>query len=168
MLREHIAPANVSHVFRLGREYIWQTALLSAFWQLAALLCICILLIGVSRGRHFPVVGASLALLALCGGFGMFVAAILYYVRWRQPVQITPQGIDGFDFKGHRCFVRWSQMHACSPYTAYKLLPCILVRHSEAMWGPLQIPVGIERRDDFLMLIKSYAGPDCELARALT
>jgi hypothetical protein len=59
-------------------------------------------------------------------------------------------------------------MHDCIPFTAYLFVPCVLVRHSAALWAPLQLPLALERRGEFLMLIKSYAGSDCELARILT
>ena len=129
-------------------------------------ICLAMTVIASLRGNHmspFDAVGGA----ALCVGFGVFTAGLLYYLRWRQPLEVTPQGIDGFDIKGQNCFIRWSQMHDCVPFTAYLFVPCILVRHTSPLWGPLQIPLMLERKDEFRALVARYGGRECQLVNAL-
>jgi len=158
-----MTPAGVSHVFRLGHRYIWRSAFVAS-----AILVAFFGVLQISSGRRQSVyLVEALELLAVAGCAGLLVAGILYYLRWRLAVEITQDGIDGCDVKGDNCFIRWGQMHDCARFTAYLFVPCILIRHSAAMWAPLQLPLGLERRDEFVMLIQRYAGSDCELGRAL-
>jgi hypothetical protein len=105
--------------------------------------------------------------LALSAAFGAFIASLLYFLRWRFPIEITPAGIDGFDLKGHRCFVRWDQLGDCIPFTAYLFVPSVLVRHSAVGSEPLLIPLLLERMAEFRALVTTHAGLSTGLSRAL-
>jgi hypothetical protein len=101
--------------------------------------------------------------MGLCAVGTCVFAAMLYYVRWKNRVEVTPHGIDSIDISGDPCFVRWALMHDVLNYTAYRFVPCILIRHTLPGSGPLQIPLGIERKADFIALINSYAGEQASL-----
>ncbi len=116
---------------------------------------------------HGTALDDAVVSVALCSCFGVLIAGVLYYLRWRQPLEVTPHGIDGFDTSGGNCFVRWDQMHDWVAFTAYLFVPCVLVRHTALNAGPLQVPLMLERREELRALVAQYAGAECPLVEAL-
>jgi len=148
----------------MSQQAIWRLASMAGL-GLAAVFAVMALL--SDRRVQGANVADAAAFIGLCGGFAVFIAALLYYLRWRQPLEVTPHGIDGFDASGANCFVRWEQMRDWVGFTGYLFIPCVLIRHTATGPGPLQIPLMLERREELRAIVVRYAGSQSPLVEAL-
>ena len=156
-------PAN-SSVFRWSHRGIQRLAVFATGAMFLVMLGF--MAVAIIKGNGLPLTDFAVGL-GLSAAFGAVIASLLYFLRWRFPIEITPAGIDGFDLKGHPCFVRWDQLGDCIPFTAYLFVHCVLVRHSAVGQEPLLIPLVLERMAEFRSLVSMHAGVSTGLSKAL-
>jgi len=153
-------PPSAPGVFHLSHSSIWSISG-GAAGSIFVLFAVATM-IGWVRGTAEPLV-SLLQEVGFCAVLACFFAAVLYYVRWKNRVEVTPHGIDSIDISGDPCFVRWSLMHEASYYTAYRIVPCLLIVHTLPGSEPLQIPLRLDRRAEFIALVNRYAGEQASL-----